>query len=261
MGLITVDPEHTLEYRGDLRRESIRRESFRLDVDFIAQRQMVSGNSAYNFTAYVEVDWIEMSLFSDDDNLTNYCEIGDIDRLGRICPYKLVPKGHSDYINSPEEIGQIERRLKKIEKEKIGQVDNWAVLVPKTRPYRRVFALVSGKENVYYTTDLLKFQPSEKFIELLHELSGVSFDFQKENDYAQLCVILWFLLRYGPLGNALSAISRWGKTYPTLDPEDITLMNIDSLEISAWIADNYIFERGERMIEYVEQSAEFINRT
>lgn len=144
-----------------------------------------------------------------------YCEIGDIDRMGRISPRLIEPdQPNADADEEPDNARQTDRIRKKVQQGDIMAVDGWAVLVPLTRAYLGKFAVVTGDEDCYFTTALIPFVPGKRLAEHCGGDDG-------------LAVCLLFLLLKGELQPLLSSLSRWGKTYPTLNRRDLENAVID----------------------------------
>ena len=144
-----------------------------------------------------------------------YCEIGDVDRLGLTSPRTVDPDCPE---LDPELRKQEDRIRRKVQQRKAMTLDRWCVLVPKTRPYLKKFAIISDRESTYFTTDFFVLQPGSA---LLESCDGS----------VQDASCLLFLLLKGPLNALLTSISRWGKSYPTLHPDDLSHAVIDSAEI------------------------------
>ncbi len=207
----------------------------RLDADYaIYMSSQASFESAFEieniFTAY----WMP----KDDTKVTDpincyYCEIADIDHYGRITP-KFVD---SNYTNvDPDTKKQLDRKIKKISEGKIGSVNSWAVLVPKTRVYQKKFGLVSGNEDCNYTTDLIVLQAGSYLLNLCGD------------KIATATCLLWILLKIWQIGDILAAVSRWGKSYPTLDIEDLKEVKVDRDELERWINHNNGIKRAEELV-------------
>lgn len=144
-----------------------------------------------------------------------YCEIGDIDRMGRIAPRLIeVDEANIDPEEEPDNARQRDRIRKKVRNGDIMTVDDWAVLAPITRPYLGKFTVVTGKEDCYFTTKLIHIVPGKRLVMHCGEDDG-------------LAVCLLFLMLKGELQPLLSSLSRWGKTYPTLNRRDLENAVID----------------------------------
>lgn len=144
-----------------------------------------------------------------------YCEIGDIDRMGRVSPRLIetdLPAGGDE--EEPDNARQTDRIRKKVRQGNIMAVDGWAVLVPLTRAYLGKFAVATGQEDCYFTTALIPFVPGKRLVEHCGE------------DEA-LATCLLFLMLKGELQPLLSSLSRWGKTYPTLNRRDLENAVVD----------------------------------
>ena len=144
-----------------------------------------------------------------------YCEIGDVDRLGLSSPRTVDPDCPE---MDPELRKQEDRIRRKVQQRKAMTLDRWCVLVPKTRPYLKKFAIISGSESTYFTTDFFVLEPGSALLESC------------KNSVEDASCLLFLLLK-GPLNALLTSISRWGKSYPTLHPDDLSHAVIDSAEI------------------------------
>ena len=145
-----------------------------------------------------------------------YCEIGNIDHFGRIAPFLIEDEEEIE----PESAKQRERLLKKINDGKISQIEDWAVIAPKTRPYKKKYGLLSGNEkDTYFTTDLLLLEPGPLLLE-------------KVDDRGQAVCLLWVMLLRTILGDHVTALSRWGKTYPTITPDDLQSAPVDWAQLN-----------------------------
>ena len=156
-----------------------------------------------------------LKLDSEPEVEYRYCEIGDVDRLGLTSPRTVDP---SNPEVDPELRKQEDRIRSKVQQRKAMALDRWCVLVPKTRPYLKKFAVISGKEDTFFTTDFFVLEPGS---ELLLSCDGSP----------EIASCLLFLLLRGPLNALLTSISRWGKSYPTLNPKDLSSAVIDSGDI------------------------------
>ena len=152
---------------------------------------------------------------SEPEVMYRYCEIGDVDRLGLTSPRTVDPNFPE---MDPELRKQEDRIRRKVQQRKAMTLNRWCVLVPKTRPYLKKFAIISGNESTYFTTDFFVLEPGSA---LLKSCGGSIED----------ASCLLFLLLKGPLNALLTSISRWGKSYPTLHPDDLANAVIDAAEI------------------------------
>lgn len=139
-----------------------------------------------------------------------YCEIGDIDSSGRTNPTLI-----SDSTLLDEGAGRrtrtLDRLTRKIATGKAVTYDDWHVLVPSVRTYLRKFTVTTGLSSdppCWFTTDLIGLAPSAQ----LMARTGLP-----RPDAT--CLLLLMLL--GPLGGTLDALSRTGKSYPTLHRDDL----------------------------------------
>ena len=155
-----------------------------------------------------------------------YCEIGDVDRLGLTSPRTVDPNFPEV---DPELRKQEDRIRRKVQQRKAMTLNRWCVLVPKTRPYLKKFAIICGNENTYFTTDFFVLEPGNA---LLESCGGSLED----------ASCLLFLLLKGPLNALLTSISRWGKSYPTLHPDDLANAVIDAAEIQDLVTPDRVEE-------------------
>ena len=180
----------------------------RLDAEYALQQSLISSpmpiKEIFVLSEFPEID-------SEPTDVYNYCEIGDIDRMGLASP-RIIDSSIQD--DNPEMRKQIDRIRKKVQQGKAMKPDSWCVLVPKTRPYLKKFAIVNGKENSYFTTDFFVLKPGDHLIEHSNEDEGNA-----------TCMLL--LLLKGELNSLLTSLSRWGKSYPTLHKDDLSSASID----------------------------------
>ena len=155
-----------------------------------------------------------------------YCEIGDVDRLGLSSPRTVDPDCPE---MDPELRKQEDRIRRKVQQRKAMTLDRWCVLVPKTRPYLKKFAIISGSESTYFTTDFFVLYPGSALLESC------------KNSVEDASCLLFLLLK-GPLNALLTSISRWGKSYPTLHPDDLVNAVIDSAEIRDLVTPDRVTE-------------------
>ena len=175
-----------------------------------------------------------------------YCEIGDVDRLGLTSPRTIDP---SNPEVDPDLSKQEDRIRRKVEQRKAMTLDRWCVLVPKTRPYLKKFAIISGHDGTYFTTDFYALEPGKR---LLRACEGSS----------EVASCLLFLLLKGPLNILLTSISRWGKSYPTLHPDDLSGAVIDSSEIPDLVAEDRVEEAAKmrRVVESIIDGRQQLQR-
>ena len=175
-----------------------------------------------------------------------YCEIGDVDRLGLTAPRTVDP-------NSPEvdtELSKQEDRIRdKVQQGKAMVLDRWCVLVPKTRPYLKKFAVISGKEDTLFTTDFFVLEPGS---ELLQSCNGST----------EVASCMLFQLLRGPLNSLLTSISRWGKSYPTLNAKDLSSAVIDAAEIPGLVTLNRVEDalKMRRILESIIEGRQRLQR-
>lgn len=184
---------------------------------------------------------------SEPQSVYRYCEIGDVDRLGLTSPRTVDP-------NFPEVDPELRKQEDRIRRKVVNQrkamtLDRWCVLVPKTRPYLKKFAIVSGREGIHYTTDFFVLEPGKA---LSHACEGST----------EVATCLLFLLLKGPLNALLTSISRWGKSYPTLHPDDLSDAVIDSSEIPDLVKRDRVEEaaRMRRIVESIVDGRQQLQR-
>ena len=163
---------------------------------------------------------------SEPEVMYRYCEIGDVDRLGLTSPRTVDPNFPEV---DPELRKQEDRIRRKVQQRKAMTLDRWCVLVPKTRPYLKKFAIIGGRDGTYFTTDFFVLEPGSA---LLKSCDGSIED----------ASCLLFLLLKGPLNALLTSISRWGKSYPTLHPDDLSHAVIDSAEVQHLVTPDRVEE-------------------
>ena len=188
----------------------LRGPGLRLDADYaLSQTGIVSPIPASGAFFIARADHEP----AEPDAAYRYCEIGDIDRMGRISP-RLIDPNLPDADNDGGDGKQIDRVRSKIQKGDIMSLDDWRVLVPTTRVYLGKFTIVTGEEDCYFTTKLHPFSPGERLLAACGGDRGVA-------------TSLLFLMLRGDFRAFLSSLSRWGKTYPTLNDKDLTGAVID----------------------------------
>lgn len=154
----------------------------------------------------------------------HYCEIADVDRIGFTSPRLVDPR----YPEVDPELRTLEEHIRrKVQQLKAMTFDQWCVLVPKTRPYLRKFAIVTGKEDTYFTTDLFVLEPGEALLEACHQSTPDA-----------TCLLI--LLLKGQLNPLLTSISRWGKSYPTLHRDDLSNAVIDQTTLNHLVSQEYV---------------------
>ena len=182
------------------------------------------------------------AIASEPDGTYSYCEIGDVDRMGLVSPRIIDPATQDD---NPESRKQMDRVRKKVQQGKAMKPDSWCVLVPKTRPYLKKFAIVNGKEDAYFTTDFFVLKPGNRLIAHCDA-----------SEARATCMLL--LLLKGKLNPLLTALSRWGKTYPTLHADDLSNASIEQATLEKMLT-NELAHDAELMRKTVEESIEARN--
>lgn len=168
-----------------------------------------------------------------------YCEIGDIDRMGRISP-RIIDPEQTDADEDGGDGKQTDRVRSKVRKGDIMSLDDWHVLVPTTRVYLGKFTIVTGEEDCYFTTKLHPFSPGER---LLSACGG---------DRGTATSLLFLMLR-GEFRAFLASLSRWGKTYPTLNAKDLTGTVIDGATLTRSLSPERI-DQARRMRDAITES-------
>ena len=133
--------------------------------------------------------------------------------MGRISP-RLIDPHQPDADDDGGDGKQIDRVRSKIRKGDIMSLDDWHVLVPTTRVYLGKFTIVTGEEDCYFTTKLHPFSPGERLLAVCDNDRGIA-------------TSLLFLMLRGEFRAFLASLSRWGKTYPTLNDKDLRGAVID----------------------------------
>ena len=176
-----------------------------------------AGYLSYCASLTVPIPCEELFLLADNEHLDSepqlpyrYVEIGDVDSLGRTSP-SLISSGEE---TPPERLKVNERIRKKVAEGKAMPVQEWQVLIPKTRPYLGKFLLVAGPDDNYYTTDFHALAPSTRMT------------YACGND-SKTAAALLFITAKSLLMPMLVAASRWGKTYPTIHADDLIQMEIE----------------------------------
>jgi len=165
-------------------------------------------------------DWLH-AKFPDNEPLSGidrpfgYAEIGDVDGYGRVTPRwinQLPADGETPSdIEDDEKTRQV---ITKIMSGKIARATAPLVLLPKTRPHLGKYALLLPPVDFYYTTDFIEIRPAGKLSEFFA-------------DEKQAAKALYVLLRTA-LFPWLAAMEKWGKSYPTIDPNDINNSFVDN---------------------------------
>ena len=215
----------------------------RLDAEFGVQMARTARGNTDSLSEVLVSGWVEKSPVHDET--IRYCEIGNVDQMGRVSAVKVTRE--PEYFDDPNSEKQAVRLREKVfVKNNVGRVHGWAVLGAKTRTYLRKYGLVTGHEDCYYTTDLLIMRPGPKILDKCN------------SDYEVACCLLWLALKRGPLGNLITALSRWGKEYPTIHIDDIREASINMNLFSAWL-DNPSGEQGEKAVETARKLHESIS--
>lgn len=196
-------------------KEIINTDDYRIDYNFI---EMFKGNYTHpiNYKNHIS-DFFDVFFAPKDKELLenlvnedseffeafNYVEIGNVDKNNNIT-YTTI-----ENINEPNDDNQ--KVIQKILKGDIFKAKKGDILIAKTRPYLNKIILIDEEtENYYYT---------RAFIVLR----------KKENIQIDNKVFYYFIK--SKLLSRLVSVSRQGKSYPTLDPEDLKLLYFSNKEI------------------------------
>lgn len=156
----------------------------------------------------------------------NYCEISHIDIIGRISPYAVDPNAKD---LDPDLQKQTDRIRKKVRNGDIVSYSEPLVLVPKTRPYLGKFALITGNESAtYFTTALIPLAAGDLIKESVKPITN-----RANRNLVETCFL--FLLLKKDLRFWLSALARWGKSYPVLNHKELSRATIPSQKIKSML--------------------------
>lgn len=168
--------------------------TLRSDPKFvITQSKYQRRNDFYEYKYFDQIthNCLVNEIPYDEENSIRYCEITDISKDGEVRPYNINP--------DEVEVGSEESRIyKKIEKRDIIRVKEGNILISSVRPYLKKFVYIDKeKEQVFFTKALIMLNPKAN-----HKL-------------------VYYLLRTNEFTDQINAISRTGKSYPTVDRHDI----------------------------------------
>jgi len=205
----------------ELRKEN----SLRCDVDFIKFQHDFLVDHFYSFN--------DLFSFSKDNKLNieelegdfYYSEIGNVSKEGDVCPVKL---------NFNERNKENENYYKKIENRDIIRVKENEILLSKVRPNLKKYILInSDNKNFYYTSAFIHLKPKK------------------------LNKILYYAFRT-IFYEDLIAISRQGKSYPTLKEDDFYYLKFDKS-----IIDKFMKKEAQvvAQIEPIEQKIKDLKKT
>ena len=160
----------------------------------------------------------------------NYCEIGHIDSIGRISPYAVDPNAKD---LDPDLQKQTDRIRRKVQGGDMVSYSEPLVLVPKTRPYLGKFALITGSEpTTYFTTALIPLAAGDLIKESTESITN-----RANRTLVETCFL--FLLLKKDLRFWLSALARWGKSYPVLNHKELSKATIPSRKIRSMLTPDY----------------------
>ena len=188
--------------------------NLRLDADFALSQTGIAEPIAAHHIFLLDEATLKI-CHTEPELAYYYCEIGKIDDMGRVSPVLIDPnQADFDTDEEPDRQKQIDRLRNKVKKGDIMRITDWRVLVPITRAYLGKFAIITGQENWYFTNKLFPLMPGKILLEYC-------------DDDNSLATCLLFLVLKGRLRFLLSSLSRWGKSYPTLNAEDLKSAIID----------------------------------
>lgn len=199
--------------------------TLRHDVDFIKFQHDFLVDHFYSFN--------DLFSFSKDNKLNveeleddfYYSEIGNVSKEGDVCPVKL---------NFNERNEENENYYKKIENGDIIKVKENEILLSKVRPNLKKYVLInSDNKNFYYTSAFIHLKPKK------------------------LNKILYYALRF-IFYEDLIAISRQGKSYPTLKEDDFYYLKFDKSIIDKFIKKE---DQTVAQIEPIEQKIKDLKKT
>ena len=218
-----------MEVRAIAPADLLRGPGLRLDADYaLSQTGIASPIPASEAFFIADVDHEP----AEPDTAYRYCEIGDIDRMGRISPRFIDPSQQESGDDAGDD-KQTDRVRSKIRKGDIMSLDDWHVLVPTTRVYLGKFTIVTGEEDCYFTTKLHPFRPGERLLSACDDDDGIA-------------TSALFLMLRGDFRAFLASLSRWGKTYPTLNDKDLKGTVIDEAILDRNLSEDRI-ERARQM--------------
>lgn len=214
----------------------------RMDAEYIICRAWDTGPKN-SIPASEVLVYREGSNVPDCQEEFKYCEIGNIDSLGRFEPTTLRWDAQ-DLEVDPDAQKNNQRLWDKINKRDITKHDGPCVLVPKTRPYLKRFGLltgVEGEEKLRFTKALFAFYPGAKLRD-----ATLAAESGKSSSIVRLeATCLLFIALKEPLSQWIASLARWGKTYPTLEPREVMESHIQQKLLRAATSD----ERKKRACE------------
>ncbi len=169
-------------------------ETLRCDTDFLYFQHHFLIDEYYSFSDLFEFSKNNKVNTADLNDDFYYCEIGDVEKDGDIHPVLL---------NLNNRLIEYADYYKKIEKGDIIRAKEGDILIAKVRPYLKKYVYVTEeKQNIYYTSAFIHLVP------------------KKMNK------VLYYVIKYIYYENLL-AISRQGKSYPTLNEKDLLYLKFD----------------------------------
>jgi len=188
-------------------------ETLRCDTDFLYFQHHFLIDEYYSFSDLFEFsknNKVNTAYLNDD---FYYCEIGDVEKDGDIHPVLL---------NLNNRLIEYADYYKKIEKGDIIRAKEGDILIAKVRPYLKKYVYVTEeKQNIYYTSAFIHLVP------------------KKMNK------VLYYVIKYIYYEDLL-AISRQGKSYPTLNKKDLLYLKFDKNII------NRLLENETRILTQIE---------
>jgi len=167
-------------------------ETLRCDTDFLYFQHHFLIDEYYSFSDLFEFSKNNKVNTEDLNDDFYYCEIGDVEKDGDIHPVLL---------NLNNRLIEYADYYKKIEKGDIIRAKEGDILIAKVRPYKYVY-VTEEKQNIYYTSAFIHLVP------------------KKMNK------VLYYVIKYIYYEDLL-AISRQGKSYPTLNEKDLLYLKFD----------------------------------
>jgi len=169
-------------------------ETLRCDTDFLYFQHHFLIDEYYSFSDLFEFSKNNKVNTADLNDVFYYCEIGDVEKDGDIHPVLL---------NLNNRLIEYADYYKKIEKGDIIRAKEGDILIAKVRPYLKKYVYVTEeKQNIYYTSAFIHLVP------------------KKMNK------VLYYVIKYIYYEDLL-AISRQGKSYPTLNKKDLLYLKFD----------------------------------
>jgi len=186
-------------------------ETLRCDTDFLYFQHHFLIDEYYSFSDLFEFSKNNKVNTADLNDDFYYCEIGDVEKDGDIHPVLL---------NLNNRLIEYADYYKKIEKGDIIRAKEGDILIAKVRPYKYVY-VTEEKQNIYYTSAFIHLVP------------------KKMNK------VLYYVIKYIYYEDLL-AISRQGKSYPTLNKKDLLYLKFDKNII------NRLLENETRILTQIE---------